>query len=95
MKITAQEILHVADLARLELDAAAVQSFASQIAEILEYVNLLQQVDTAGVPPTTHAIFLKNVFRDDVCRPHLDTATALANAPEKEAGSFVVPRIIG
>jgi len=95
MEITSEEILHVADLARLELDAAAARSLVPQITEILEYVDLMQQVDTSDVPPTTHAISLKNAFRDDVCRTHLENAAALENAPEKDAGCFVVPRIIG
>jgi len=94
MKITAKEVAHVADLARLSLDDAAIEKFVGQISEILEYVERLQQVDTTGVAGTAHALNLKNAFRDDVVHEHLGPDRSLANAPEQEDGSFVVPRII-
>jgi aspartyl-tRNA(Asn)/glutamyl-tRNA(Gln) amidotransferase subunit C len=94
MKITKEEILHVAALARLELDAAAIETFAGQIGDILAYVETLNGVETSGVAPTSHAISLTNAFREDTLTPHLDTAAALANAPAKEDGSFLVPKII-
>ncbi len=95
MKITRDEILHVADLARLEIDEASVEKFAGQIGQILEYVDQLRQVDTAGLKPTSHAIELTNAFREDVARGHLERAEALANAPLQEDGSFVVPKVVG
>jgi aspartyl-tRNA(Asn)/glutamyl-tRNA(Gln) amidotransferase subunit C len=51
-------------------------------------------VDTSGVAPTSHAISLTNAFRADVLTPHLENAAALANAPAKEDGSFLVPKVI-
>ncbi len=95
MRITKEQILHVAHLARLELDQAAVETFAGQISTVLEYVDQLQGVNTQGVKPTSHAISLTNAFREDKQRDHLDTEKALANAPEKEDGSFVVPKVVG
>ena len=95
MKITKDEIAHVANLARLDLDEAATVKFAGQIGNILEYVDTLNRVDTDGVPPTSHAIFITNAFREDEVHEHLDRDAALANAPEKEDGNFVVPKIIG
>jgi aspartyl-tRNA(Asn)/glutamyl-tRNA(Gln) amidotransferase subunit C len=94
MKITRDEVLHVANLAHLELDEALIDKFAEQIGEILEYVDTLDRVDTKDVEPTSHAIFLTNAFREDEEKDHLDTDTALANAPEKEDGNFVVPKVI-
>lgn len=94
MKITQQEVIHVAHLARLDVDESATGKFAHQLATILEYVDQLNQLDTEGVIPTSHAIELTNAFRDDTPREHLDRDMALANAPEKEDGNFVVPRII-
>lgn len=94
MKITKEEVLHVAALARLELDATAIDTFAGQIGDILDYVDTLNRVDTGGVNPTSHAISLTNAFREDEVKPHLDNEAALANAPEKEDGSFLVPKII-
>jgi len=95
MKITKEELLHVAHLARLDLDDAAIEKFVDQIGTILAYVDQLKSVDTAGVRPTSHAIALTNAFRDDVLKEHLDTETALANAPEKNGGSFIVPKVVG
>ena len=85
----------MADLARLELEDAAVDKYVGQIGTVLEYVEKLKQVDTEGVQPTSHAIELTNAFREDDPRPHLDNDTALANAPEMEDGSFVVPKVVG
>ncbi len=94
MKITAEEVKHVANLARLKIDPQAVDKLAGQVATILEYVDTLGQVDTEGVPPTSHAIALTNAFREDELRDHLDTDEALSNAPSGEDGFFVVPKVI-
>ena len=95
MKINKEEILHVAHLARLELDDAAIDKFADQIGTVLEYVDQLKTVDTEGVKPTSHAISLTNAFREDELREHLQTEKVLANAPQRVDGSFVVPKVIG
>lgn len=95
MKISKEEILHVAKLARLDLDDAAVTRFVDQISTILDYVDKLNRVDTRGVRPTSHAIALTNAFREDEPRPHLENDAALANAPAKEDGCFVVPKVVG
>ena len=94
MKITKNEVLHVADLARLDLDEASIDKFAGQIGNILEYVAKLNEVDTEGIRPTSHAISITNVFREDQERQPLEREKALENAPEKEDGNFVVPKII-
>jgi len=95
MKISKEEILHVAKLARLDLDDAAVTRFVDQIGTILDYVDKLNRVDTRGVRPTSHAIALTNAFREDEPRPHLKNDEALSNAPAKEDGCFVVPKVVG
>ena len=94
MKITHEEVRYVADLARLDLGESAVEKFAGQIDEILAYIDKLNEVDTEGVDPTSHAIFLTNAFREDEPAAHLQRDRALANAPEQEDGCFVVPKII-
>ena len=95
MKMTKEEVLYVARLARLDLDEASIDTFAGQIDEILGYIEKLNQVDTKGINPTSHAVSLTNAFRDDVERQHLDRERALANAPEQEEGQFVVPKVVG
>lgn len=94
MKITKAEVLHVAHLARLDINDADVDRFAGQIGTILDYVDTLKQVDTTGVPVTSHAITLTNAFREDEQQDHLEPEAALANAPEKDSGAFVVPKVI-
>ena len=94
MKLTPDEVMHVAGLARLDIDPQNVAELAGQLAGILEYVDKLAEVDTENVPPTTHAIELTNAFRDDVVRPPLSAEQALANAPSREDGSFVVPKVL-
>lgn len=94
MKISPKEVLHVAHLARLDIDDADIDRFAGQIGTILDYVDALKQVDTTDVPATTHAINLTNAFREDEPQHQLDPEAALANAPEKDDGAFVVPRVI-
>ncbi|MGD9231593.1 MAG: Asp-tRNA(Asn)/Glu-tRNA(Gln) amidotransferase subunit GatC, partial [Desulfobacterales bacterium] len=67
---------------------------AAQIGTILEYVDSLNRVDTKEVTPTSHAIFLTNAFRDDDERQSFDSDSALSNAPEKEDGNFIVPKVV-
>ena len=94
MKISKDEILKVAALARLDLEEASIEAFAEQISTILDYVDTLKNVDTEGVPATSHAISLTNAFREDEPHEHLERDRVLENAPEKEDGAFTVPRII-
>jgi aspartyl-tRNA(Asn)/glutamyl-tRNA(Gln) amidotransferase subunit C len=94
MKITKDEILKVAALARLDLPEASIEPFAEQISTILDYVDTLKNVDTEGVVGTSHAISLTNAFREDEPHEHLERERALRNAPEKEDGTFTVPRVI-
>jgi len=95
MKITDDEVIHVANLARLDMDDTALKKFSRQIGKVLEYIDTLNQLDTTGVPPTSHAISLVNAFREDDVKIHLKRDEALANAPEKEDGAFVVPKVVG
>jgi aspartyl-tRNA(Asn)/glutamyl-tRNA(Gln) amidotransferase subunit C len=94
MKIAKNQIINVANLARLDIDDKEIDGFADQISQILEYVDTLNQVETKGVKPTSHAIFLTNAFREDDERKSLDINNLLANAPETENGNFVVPKVI-
>ena len=93
-KITVSEVEHVASLARLTFDSHEVEEFTNQLNDILEFVGKLEAVDTSHIKPTTRAIELLNVFREDEVRPSLSVEDAISNAPEAEEGAFVVPRII-
>lgn len=95
MKITKDDVMYVANLARLDLNDEDLEKFSRQIGNILEYIDTLNKVPTSDIPGTSHAISLSNAFREDDVREHLDREKALANAPEKEDGAFVVPKVIG
>jgi len=94
MKITPEEILHVADLARLRLSPVEVEAMTRQLGDILSYVAKLNELDTEGITPTTHAISIVNAFREDEVKPSLDREKTLANGPQQNGESFVVPRVI-
>lgn len=95
MKISKEEVAYVADLAHLSIDDDAMERFVGQIGTILEYVDLLDKLDTEGVKPTSHALSLTNAFREDALTGSIPRDEALANAPERENGCFSVPRVIG
>ncbi len=94
MKITNEEVKHVAKLSRLELSEGEVERMTQQLDTILSYVAKLDEVDTKGVEPTTHTQQVVNAFRDDVVVTSLERDDALANAPEDNQESFVVPKVI-
>ncbi len=94
MKITKQEVDHVAKLARLQLSDQARDTFTDQLSNILTYVEQLNELDTKGVEPTSHVLDIKNVMRDDVPGESISQDRALANAPDKAAGHYRVPKII-
>ena len=94
MKVTKNDVEHVADLARLRFNEEDLGRFTEQMNEILTYMEKLNELDTSDVPPTTHAMALSNVFREDLILESLDEESALANAPQAAKGSFQVPRII-
>jgi|UniRef100_A0A7C5ENK5 aspartyl-tRNA(Asn)/glutamyl-tRNA(Gln) amidotransferase subunit C len=94
MVLSRDEVLHVARLARLTLKEEEVDLFTRQLNDILSYMAQLREVDTEGVPPMAHALTAFNVFREDEVTPGLPREAALANAPDREEGGFVVPRVI-
>jgi aspartyl-tRNA(Asn)/glutamyl-tRNA(Gln) amidotransferase subunit C len=92
--ISRQDVEHVARLARLALSDAEIERMREQLSGILAYIDKLRALDTAGVEPTSHAVPLVNVMREDDNRPCLPQDEALANAPERSGQYFRVPRII-
>jgi aspartyl-tRNA(Asn)/glutamyl-tRNA(Gln) amidotransferase subunit C len=88
------DIEKVARLARLELSEEERATFGSQLDQILTYMEQLNRLDTAGVEPTSHAIPICNVFREDEVKPSFLQEEVLGIAPDDEEGHFKVPRII-
>lgn len=93
--MTRADVARLAQLARIDLSNDELDELAPQLAVIVESVASVSEVATDDIPPSSHALPLQNVFRDDVVRPSLDPADALAGAPEVERQRFRVPRILG
>ena len=94
-KISAEDVRKVAELARLDLPEEKVATYTAQLERILEYVAHLEAVDTAGVPPTTRAVEVVNVTREDSIDPTPVRDELLDLAPQREGDFFRVPRILG
>jgi aspartyl-tRNA(Asn)/glutamyl-tRNA(Gln) amidotransferase subunit C len=95
-EISREEVAHLADLARIDLSEAELDHLAPQLAVILDSIASISAVAADDVPPTSHALPLTNVFREDVARPGLSAREALSGAPvEPEQQRFSVPRILG
>ena len=94
MKISKEEIEHIAVLARLSLSEEEKELFGSQLSSILDYMGKLNELDTKGIEPTSHVLSLSNVMRDDIPRPSIPKEDALMNAPDHTEKFFRVPKII-
>lgn len=94
MKISREEVLHIAHLARLEFKEEEIERFTVQLNDILSYIDKLNTVSTENIEPMTHATTLYNVFREDIAETPLDVEEAVANAPDQSGTLFRVPRII-
>ena len=92
--ITRAEVERIAGLARLSLSEAEAERAVADLEEILSYVELLEQVETGGVEPTSHVLPLATPLRRDDAIERLDPELALSNAPRAEGTAFVVPKVI-
>jgi len=94
MKISREEVEHVALLARLELTAEETEIYTEQLNSILEYAAILESLNTEDVTPTSHAVPLHNVLREDQVHDSLNREKVLSNAPDAEDDFFRVPKIV-
>jgi aspartyl-tRNA(Asn)/glutamyl-tRNA(Gln) amidotransferase subunit C len=94
MPITREEVAHLAMLSRLALSEDELDRFAGQLDVIIAAVARVQEVAADGIPPTSHAVPVTNVFREDVIVPPIGAEAALDQAPAAEQGRFRVPRIL-
>jgi aspartyl-tRNA(Asn)/glutamyl-tRNA(Gln) amidotransferase subunit C len=94
MKLSREEVLHIARLARLGLAETDIDRLSEQLSNILQNFEVLQQVNTADVPPTTQSIALQSVVRDDEVALSLPSNEVLANAPRKEGEFFRVRAVL-
>ena len=93
-RLSLEEVETIAELAKLMLTDDEKVMYQAQLSNILEYAEMLQQVDTTGIPPTTSALPLNNVMRPDVIELSLDLEEALYNAPKAEGGRFKVRSVL-
>jgi aspartyl-tRNA(Asn)/glutamyl-tRNA(Gln) amidotransferase subunit C len=94
LKLSREEVKHIALLARLGLTESDVEKFREQLSNILENFEILKQVDTTDVPPTSHPVALTNVLREDEVAPSYPPKEILANAPQEEDGCFRVRAVL-
>ncbi|MBA7648789.1 Glutamyl-tRNA(Gln) amidotransferase subunit C [subsurface metagenome] len=94
MKLTGQDVLHIARLARLGLTETELERFREQLSNILENFEILQQVDTSNIQPTAQSIALQNIVRDDEVAASLPPSQILANAPKKDGNFFRVRAVL-
>jgi len=93
MQISKETVFHTGLLARLNLSDAELELYSAQLEKILEYIEKLKELDVKDIPPTFHALSLKNVLREDEVKPSLTTEEALKNAPDKKDNFFSVPKV--
>lgn len=94
MKLSREEVLHIARLARVALTEAEVTRMSEQLSNLLEHFEVLQKVDTEGVPPTAQSVALQSVMREDAVAPSLQAEDVLANAPRREGDCFRVRAVL-
>ncbi len=94
MKLSSEDVLHIALLARLGLTDGEVEKFREQLSNILENFEVLQQVDTTDVLPTAQSIALQNVVQDDEVTASLPPSQILANAPQRDENFFKVRPVL-
>jgi aspartyl-tRNA(Asn)/glutamyl-tRNA(Gln) amidotransferase subunit C len=95
MSLSRADVEKVALLARLQLTSAELETITGELAQIVNYVDTLGEVNTEGVEPMAHAIEVANVFRDDQVAPSLPRDEALANAPHHDDRGYLVPAVLG
>lgn len=94
MAISQDEVRHIGRLARLTLTDGEVELYAKQLSEILEYVNLLDELNVEKVEPMSHVLDMVNVMREDKALPSLSREEVMKNAPDHDGTYFKVPRVI-
>lgn len=92
--LSAEEVRKVAGLANLKIDGDELEEMAARLSDVLGHISMLERLDTENVPPTSHALEVENVFREDLVTERFEKGRSLDNAPSKEQDYFSVPRII-
>lgn len=94
MKITTDEVKYVANLAKLYVDDAEAEKLTTEMESIINFADMLSEIDTASIAPTNHAMKVQNVFREDVVADSYSREDILKNAPSQEGGCYLVPKVV-
>ena len=94
MKVSAEDVKHIAQLSRLTVPASEMEVFTEQFNQILNYADILEKIDTAGIEPTPYVLPVSKVLREDVVKEGVSHEEALKNAPAVNNDGFKVPRVI-
>ncbi|MBP6472010.1 MAG: Asp-tRNA(Asn)/Glu-tRNA(Gln) amidotransferase subunit GatC [Chloroflexi bacterium] len=94
MSLTLQDVEKIAHLARLELTHAEKAQYLKQLSAILDYADMLNELDLEGIEPTAHAIAQQNILRDDVVTPSLPLDDVLFNAPQQAQNQFLIQSVL-
>ena len=94
MKVSAEDVKHIAQLSRLTVPEAEMEKFTEQFNQILNYADILEKIDTTGIEPTPYVLPVSNVLREDVVKGSVSQEDALRNAPAVHEDGFKVPRVI-
>ena len=94
MKITTDEVKYVANLAKLYVDEAEAEKLTTEMESIINFADMLSEIDTDNVSPTNHAMKVQNVFREDTVNESYSQEDILKNAPSQEGGCYLVPKVV-
>ncbi|MEM7334649.1 MAG: Asp-tRNA(Asn)/Glu-tRNA(Gln) amidotransferase subunit GatC [Chloroflexota bacterium] len=94
MSLTREDVAKIAHLARLDLSDEALATYQEQLSAVLQYAEMLNELDLEGVPPTSHAVAQENVMRDDEIRPSLSIEDVFANATKQQQNQFWIQTVL-
>lgn len=94
MSLTLEDVVKIANLARLDLSDEALATYQEQLSAVLDYAEMLNELDLDDVMPTSHAVAQENVFREDEIRPSLTTDEIFHNAPNHQQNQFYIQTVL-
>lgn len=94
MSVSKDQVKHIANLARLKLTDEELEKYTTDLSNIVDFAESLEEIDVTGVEPTAHILKIQNVFRKDELKESFNREELLRNAPTKEAGCVSVPKVV-
>lgn len=94
MKVDKETVKYIANLSKIKVSEDEIDKYSKDLSQVIQFVEVLNEVNIEGVKPTAHILNIQNVFRKDEVKPSYDRDELLANAPSKEAGCYSVPKVV-